>query len=75
MNKIICEHYPVADLPENLRQGLPTDASAVVTIEIEPSNPVHVPTLKELLSLRRPPYRTTEEIVEEIRRDRDEWDD
>ena len=32
MNKIVREHYPVAKLPEDLREGLDPDGTAVVTV-------------------------------------------
>ncbi|MEN3150327.1 hypothetical protein ABCW43_23770 [Neorhizobium sp. IRAMC:178] len=33
MNKIVREHYPVANLPEDLREGLERDATVRVVIE------------------------------------------
>jgi hypothetical protein len=32
-------------------------------------------TLEEIFALRRPPFRTVEEIDSDLRRQRDEWDD
>jgi hypothetical protein len=31
-------------------------------------------TLEEIFALRRPPFRTAEEIDEDLRRQRDEWE-
>ena len=74
MNKIVLEHYPAEKLPEDLRAGLPADARVRVTVESEPTiKPIK--SFAELLALRRPPYRTSEDIVREIRELRDEWDE
>ncbi|CDZ57932.1 hypothetical protein [Neorhizobium galegae] len=35
MNKIVREHYPVANLPEDLREGLATDATVKIVVEVE----------------------------------------
>lgn len=35
MNKIVREHYPVANLPEDLREGLEKDAMVRVVVELE----------------------------------------
>ena len=75
MNRIVRENYPVADLPEDLREGLATDANVRVTIEAVLPPPEKILSLEELFALRRPPYKTMEEIVAEVRRNRDDWDD
>ena len=75
MNRIVREKYPVADLPEDLREGLAADASVRVTIDLVASPPEEVLTLEELFAMRRPTGRSTEDIVAEIRQLRDEWDD
>ncbi len=72
MNKIIKTHYPVADLPEDLRQGLDPGKLATITVSIEGNQPATL-TLDEIFGSRRPPFRTGEEIDESIRRQRDEW--
>jgi hypothetical protein len=35
MNKIVREHYPAANLPEDLREGLEKDAKVRVVVEVE----------------------------------------
>ncbi len=35
MNKIVREHYPVANLPEDLREGLAAGATVRVVLEVE----------------------------------------
>jgi len=76
MNKtIVREHYPAAQLPEDLRPSDDPHVHVTVTVEVEPDQPEHVMTLEEIWALRRPPFRTKDEIDAEIRRQRDEWDD
>jgi len=89
MNKIVREHYPVSKLPEDLREGLKPDEEVRITIESDSTpdfdsifpetaallrRPRRVMTLDEIWALRQPPYRSGEEIDEELRRQRDEWD-
>ena len=75
MNKIVREHYPASNLPPDLREGIDPARQVTVTIVQEESSPEHVLTLEEILALRRPPYRTAEEIDSAIRRDRDAWEE
>jgi hypothetical protein len=75
MNRIIREHYPASKLPEDLRAGVDPSSTVTVTIVEEVKRPEKVMTLEEIFALRRPPFRTAEEIDEDLRRQRDEWDD
>jgi hypothetical protein len=77
MNKIIRENYPASKLPEDLRQGVDPNSTvtATVTTTEELKRPEHVMSLEEIFALRRPPFKSAEEIDAEIRRQRDEWDD
>jgi hypothetical protein len=75
MNKIIREHYPAANLPEDLRIGVDPSSRVTVTITLEEERPERALTLDEIWAWRRPPYRTKEEIDADVRRQRDEWDD
>jgi hypothetical protein len=75
MNRIIREHYPASKLPEDLRAGVDPSSTVTVTIVEEEKRPEKVMTLEEIFALRRPPFRTAEEIDEDLRRQRDEWDD
>jgi hypothetical protein len=45
-----------------------------VTIVEEEKRPEKVMTLEEIFALRRPPFRTAEEIDEDLRRQRDKWE-
>lgn len=74
MNRIVKAHYPVSALPEDLRQGL--DPAADITVIIEEAEPQkkHL-SIEELFAARRPPFRSAEDIVRQIRQDRDGWDD
>ncbi len=76
MNKIVREHYPAAQLPEDLRPSGDPNARVTVIIEQEEElEPEHALSLDDIWANRRPPFRTKEEIDAEIRRQRDEWDD
>lgn len=76
MNRIVKEHYPASRLPEDLRAGVdPASMVTVTIIEEETKAPRKVMSLEEIWALRAPPFRTAEEIDEDLRRDRDEWDD
>ena len=75
MNKIIREHYPAAQLPEDLRPNEDPDARVTVIIEEEEQRPDRVLSLEDIWAMRERPFRTKEEINSEIRRQRDEWDD
>lgn len=90
MNKIVRENYPVGDLPDDLKKGFAENSTVRVTIESRPETasgldldatvdalrpPARVMSLEELFALRKPPFRTTDEIVDDVRRQRDEWDD
>jgi hypothetical protein len=75
MNRVIREHYPASKLPEDLRAGVDPSSTVTVTIVEEEKRPEKLMTLEEIFALRRPPFRTAEEIDEDLRRQRDEWDD
>jgi hypothetical protein len=75
MNRIIRENYPASKLPEDLRAGVDPSSTVTVTIVEEEKRPEKAMTLAEIFALRRPPFRTAEEIDEDLRRQRDEWDD
>jgi hypothetical protein len=76
MNRIVKEHYPASRLPEDLRAGVDPTATVTVTIvEEEAKPPEKIMSLEEIWALRAPPFRTAQEIDDDLRRDRDEWDD
>jgi hypothetical protein len=75
MNRITREHYPASKLPEDLRAGVDPSSTVTVTIVEEEKRLEKVMTLDENFALRRPLFRTAEEIDEDLRRQRDEWDD
>jgi hypothetical protein len=74
MNKIVKEHYPASKLPEDLRAGVDPAATVTVTI-VEEEAPAKPMSLDEIWALRTPPFRSAQEIDDQLRRDRDEWDD
>jgi hypothetical protein len=75
MNSIIREHYPASKLPEDLRAGVDPSATVAVTIVEEEKRPEKAMSLDEIWALRTPPFRTAKEIDDDLRRQRDEWDD
>lgn len=75
MNRIVRENYPASKLPDDLRAGVDPSSTVTVTIVEEEKRPEKVMTLEEIFALRRPPFRSAEEIDEDLRRQRDEWDD
>jgi hypothetical protein len=75
MNRIIRENYPASKLPEDLRAGVDPSSTVTVTIVEEEKRPEKVMSLEEIWALRAPPFRTAQEIDDDLRRDRDEWND
>jgi hypothetical protein len=75
MNRIIRENYPASRLPDDLRVGVDLGARVTVTITLEEQRSKRAPTLDEIWAMRRPPFRTKEQIDAELRQQRDEWND
>ncbi len=76
MNRIVRENYPVSKLPKDLRTGLDPEAAVTVTIIEEEAKPQeNSMSLEEIWALRAPPFRIAQEIDDDLRRDRDAWDD
>jgi len=75
MNRIVKEHYPASRLPEDLRTGVDPTSTVTVTVVEEPKPSRTVMSLEDLWALRAPPFRTAQEIDDDLRRDRDEWDE
>jgi hypothetical protein len=74
MNQIVRENYPAAKLPEDLRAGLDPAATVTVVVTVAEQKPEHVMSLEEIFAARRPPFRSKQEIDDDIRRQRDEWE-
>jgi len=75
MNKIV-RNYPASKLPADLREGVDPNARVTVTVQLAEELPRHKPmTLEEIFALRQPPYRSTDEIVADIRQLREETGD
>jgi hypothetical protein len=74
MNKIVRANYPASKLPEDLREGIDPTSHVTVVISQE-ERPEHVMSLEEIFAARKPPFRSAEDIVADIRQLRDEWDD
>jgi hypothetical protein len=75
MNRIVFEHYPASKLPDDMRAKVDPDATVTVVLTVEDQPPEKVMTLEEIFAGRRPPFRTVQEIDDDLRRDRDAWGD
>ena len=82
MNKIVREHYPVENLPADLREGLEAGSTVRVVVEMEgdapnPAKASFEDFMKKVEAYRSQDERrvTTAEAVARIRELRDEWDD
>jgi hypothetical protein len=88
MNKIVREHYPVENLPADLREGLAQGSTVRIVVEVEGeeasellATPQKLMSVQDTLAMIRkyreanPERVTTEEAAARIRELRDEWDD
>jgi hypothetical protein len=75
MNRIVLHHLPASKLPDEMRGAVDPSSTVRLTVEEEEKPPAKVMSLEEIWAVRAPPFRTAEEIDEQLRRDRDEWDD
>lgn len=76
MNRIVRQHYPASQLPEDLRGQIAENASVTVTVEEEARKPLGREELLELMrkAQENAPGTSVEEAVARIRALRDEWD-
>ena len=79
MNRIVRENYPVADLPEALKEGLESDAYVRVTLESErrtdaDSLSARQELLEQLFAQPEPSFASHEQIAEHVEALRKEWD-
>ncbi|MGJ0425905.1 MULTISPECIES: hypothetical protein [unclassified Methylocystis] len=72
MNRIVREHYPAAKLPEELRDGIDSNATVTITVEIEPP-PEQILSLEEMFALRRDVFMSIRDVDEHVSAMRDEW--
>ena len=86
MNKIVREHYPVENLPDDLRQLVPDADFVTVEVTEEPVDPdAQLPlSVEDAVALMREMQRhvsergegvSWEEAVRRVRELRDQWDD
>jgi hypothetical protein len=73
MNKFVREQYPASRLPDDLREGIDPSREVTITVVVE-EPPDRVMTFDEIVSLRKPPFLSKEEIDEHIRELREERD-
>ena len=69
--KIVIEHYPVDNLPDDLKQGLEAGAWVTITVEAE----LQPSSLQSVIELFGKVGRVHHDPVADIRKLRDEWDD
>lgn len=77
MNRIVRENYPVADLPEDLRDGFVENNHVRIVVESTEDSQVvgKKPfSLDELFARAPKSFQNLEEITEHIRSIREEWD-
>lgn len=76
MNRIVREHYPASQLPDELRGQISENASVTVIVEEEARKPLSREALLELMreAQAHAPGTTVEEAVARIRALRDEWE-
>jgi hypothetical protein len=82
VNKIVREHYPVENLPEDLREGLQAGATVRVVLEVEDVG-IAQPLMSFEESMRlindyrrdNPERVSAEDAVQRVRDLRDEWDE
>jgi hypothetical protein len=75
MNRISRENYPASKLPEDLRAGVDPASTVTITIVEEEKRPEKVMSLDEIFSLKGFRRRSAAEIDDDLRQQRDEWDD
>jgi hypothetical protein len=76
MNRIVREHYPASQLPDELRGQISENASVTVIVEEEARKPLSREALLKLMreAQAHAPGTTLEEAVARIRALRDEWE-
>jgi hypothetical protein len=75
MNRIVLHHFPASKLPDEMRGNVDPSSTVTVTVEEEEKRPEKIMSLEEIFSLKGFRRRSAAEIDEELRRQRDEWDD
>ena len=77
MNKIVRHHYPVSNLPDDLREAFAPDAAVTVVVEEESEQARKVMSaerLEELFALAPRTSKSIDEVNKHVREMRDEWD-
>jgi hypothetical protein len=75
MNKIVLENYPASKLPDDMRVGVDPSSTVTVTIVEHEKQPKRIMTLEEMFSLEGFRRRSAAEIDDDLRRQREQWDD
>ena len=72
MNKIVREHYPASELPEDLRAGIAPDARVTVEVTVEARSPRL--SFRGLFDSLEEQRIAEGDPVARVRELRDEWD-
>ncbi len=73
---IVVEHFPVDQLPEELRRGLESGQMVRVTVQSGGDEPTSdSQRLRTFLGAASGRYANPDDIVKEVRQARDEWDE
>lgn len=74
--KIVVEHVRVEELPAKFREGLENGKLVRVTVEEAVSVVSDAPrSMRSFIGVGRGQFNTSDEIVQHVRKMRDEWDD
>ena len=74
MNRVVRHHYPVEQLPEELRAGMASTKVTVVVTEERPDGAHGRYSYEQLLAIRDKLPIADDDPAERIRALRDEWD-
>ncbi|AZG76069.1 hypothetical protein [Methylocystis rosea] len=80
MNRIVREHYPAANLPDDLRNEIGAEKRVTITIEVESVGSSSEATgsaddwFSKYEHIRRATFHSLEEVNDHVRSLRDEWD-
>ena len=80
MNRVVREHYPVANLPEDLQAGFAGQPEVKITLEAQPARPSDEAAeprgqFSRFRHLAQSNFDSIKDVVAHVREIRDEWDE